>query len=103
VTATADEASDDMAVFLLRPVSGAEVPAPRVETVELEADDLDLGLGERFLKACEVPAEEAAIALEHARATAASAGGALIEVTVDHCGARARVSPADATAAPAAA
>jgi hypothetical protein len=101
VIATADEAPDDMAVFLLRPVSGAELRAPRVEAVELEADDLAHGLGERFLKACEVPAEEAAIALEHARATAASAGGALIEVTIDDCGARARVSPADTPAAPA--
>jgi hypothetical protein len=103
VITTADEASDDMAVFILRPVSGAEVFAPRVETVELEADELELGLGERFLKACEVPAEEAAIALEHARATAASAGGALIEVTTDDRGARARVSAADAAAASAAA
>jgi hypothetical protein len=103
VIATADEASDDMAVFILRPVSGAELLAPRVETVELEADDLDLGLGERFLKACEVPAQEAAIALEHAHATAASAGGALIEVTIDDRGARARVSGPEATAAPAAA
>jgi Stage II sporulation protein E (SpoIIE) len=103
VIATADEASDDMAVFILRPLSGAELLAPRVETVELEADDLDLGLGERFLNACEVPTEEAAIALEHAHATAASAGGALIEVTIDDRGARARVSGPEATATPAAA
>jgi hypothetical protein len=103
VIATADETPDDMAVFLLRPVSGAEVFAPRIEIVELEADDLALGLGERFLKACEVPAGEAAIALEQARATAASAGAALIEVSIDDSGARARVSAADATAASAAA
>jgi hypothetical protein len=103
VIATADEASDDMAVFLIRPVSRAELPAPRIETVELEADELDLGLGRRFLKACEVPAEEAAIALEHARDTAASAGSALIEVTIDDRGARASVSAADAAGSPAAA
>jgi hypothetical protein len=92
-----------MAVFLIRPVSGAEVFAPRVETVELDADDLDLGLGKRFLKACELPAEEAAIALEQARAAAASAVGALIEVTIDESGVRARVSAANTAAAPAAA
>jgi hypothetical protein len=103
VIATADEAPDDMAVFLIRPVSGAEVFAPRVETVELDADDLDLGLGKRFLKACELPAEEAAIALEQARAAAASAVGALIEVTIDESGVRARVSAANTAAAPAAA
>ncbi len=74
VIATADEASDDMAVFLIRPVSDAEVSAPRIETVELEADELDIGLGKRFLSACEVPAEEAATVLEHARAAAANAG-----------------------------
>jgi hypothetical protein len=103
VIATVDEASDDMAVFLIRPVSGAEVSAPRIETVELAADELDLGLGKRFLKACEVPADEAAIVLEEARAAGASTGGALIEVTIDDRGARARVSAADAAAAPAAA
>ena len=94
VIATADEASDDMAVFMLRPLAGAEVSALRVETVELEAEELELGLAERFLAACEVPGEDAAIAVEDARATAASTGGALIEVTIDESGARARVSSA---------
>jgi serine phosphatase RsbU (regulator of sigma subunit) len=45
VIAAADEVPDDMAVFLIRPVSGVEVLAPRIETVELDADDLDRGLG----------------------------------------------------------
>ena len=94
VIATADEASDDMAVFMLRPLAGAEVSSPRVETVELEAEELELGLAERFLAACEVPGEDAAIAVEDARAAAASTGGALIEVTIDESGARARVSAA---------
>jgi hypothetical protein len=100
VITTADDASDDMAVFLLRPVSGAEALAPRVETVELEAEELELGLAERFLAACEVPGEDAAIAVEHARATAASGGSALIEVTIDESGARARVSAAGTISAP---
>ena len=101
VIAATDEAADDMAVFVLRPVSGAEVLAPRIETVELDAEDLRLGLGKRFLKACQVPAEDADVALEHARATAADRGAALIEVTIDDRGARASVSAADAVAAPA--
>lgn len=62
VIATADEASDDMAVFMLRPLADAEASAPRVETAELEAEELELGLAERFLAACEVPGEDAAIA-----------------------------------------
>ena len=100
--AAADEVPDDMAVFLIRPVSGVEVLAPRIETVELDADDLDRGLGERFLAACEVPAELAAISLDEARAAAASAGAALIEVTIDDYGAGVRVSAAGAIAAAAA-
>jgi hypothetical protein len=92
-----------MAVFVLRPTSGAEVLAPRIETVELDAEDLRLGLGKRFLKACAVPEEDADLALEHARATAADSGAALIQVTIDDEGARARVSAAGASASSAAA
>ncbi len=99
VIAAADEVPDDMAVFLIRPVSGVEVLAPRIETVELDAHDLDRGLGERFLAACEVPAELAEVSLDEARAAAASAGGALIEVTLDDYGAGVRVSAAGATEA----
>ena len=98
VIAAADEVPDDMAVFLIRPVSGVEVLAPRVETVELDADDLDRGLAKRFLAACEVPADEAANLLDEARATAAGAGAAVIQVTFDDFGVRARVRTADAIA-----
>ena len=98
VIAAADEVPDDMAVFLIRPVSGVEVLAPRVETVELDADDLERGLGERFLAACEVPADEAANLLDEARATAAGAGAAVIQVTFDDFGVRARIRTADAIA-----
>jgi serine phosphatase RsbU (regulator of sigma subunit) len=103
LVAMADDASDDLAVFVLRAVSEAEAVAPRVETMELEADELELGLGKRFLAACEVPADEAAFALEHARTSAASTGSALIEVTIDDRGVRARVSAGPTSAAPAAA
>jgi serine phosphatase RsbU (regulator of sigma subunit) len=98
VVAAADEAPDDMAVFLIRPVSGVEVLAPRVETVELDPEDLDRGLGKRFLAACEVLGEEASSTLDEARAAAASAGSAVIEVTFDDRGVRARVLSADAIA-----
>jgi hypothetical protein len=103
VVATADEVPDDMAVFLIRPVSGVEVLAPRIETVELDADDLERGLGERFLAACEVPDELAEVSLDEARAAAASTGGAVIEVTIDDYGTGVRVSAAGTTAAAASA
>jgi hypothetical protein len=96
VIAAADDVTDDTAAFLIRPVSGAPVLAPRIETVELDAEDLDRGLGERFLAACEVPDELAELSLDEARATAASAGAALIEVTIDDFGAGVRVSAAGA-------
>jgi hypothetical protein len=99
VIAAADEVPDDMAAFLIRPVSGVEVLAPRTETVELDADDLDRGLGERFLAGCEVPDELAANSLDEAAAMATSAGAALIEVTIDDYGAGVRVSAAGAIAA----
>jgi hypothetical protein len=101
VIAVADEAPDDMAVCLLRVESGANVLAPRIETLEVESDDVDRPVAELFLEACEVPAEEADAALDDARATVAGAGRAVIEVTIDDRGARARVSAAHTLASPA--
>jgi hypothetical protein len=80
-------------------VSGVEVLAPRIETVELDADDLEGGLGERFLAACEVPEELADVSLDEARTAAASTGAAVIEVTIDDYGTGVRVSAAGTTAA----
>lgn len=90
VLAEADETPDDMAVCLIRPLSGAEVLAPRIEVLELDPDDRDRGVAERFLEACELPPHEAVTALEQVHATAAG-GGAVIEVTIDDHGALARV------------
>jgi stage II sporulation SpoE-like protein len=99
VIATADESPDDMAVCILRPAAGVEVDGPRVEIVEFEAADLELGVAERFLASCGVPDEDVELALAHARATARSTGGALIEVTIDDRGARARVAAPEPLAA----
>jgi serine phosphatase RsbU (regulator of sigma subunit) len=98
VVAEADESPDDMAVCLLRPVSGAEVLSPRVEVLEIDQDDLDSGFAERFLDACDVPGAEVTAAVEQARATVDAQGRALFEITVaDRCGS-ARVMAADAPA-----
>jgi hypothetical protein len=75
------------------------VPSPRVEVLELDADDVESGFMNRFLDACGVPAGERALAVEQARATVEAAGRALLEVTVADGLGRACVS-ADETAAP---
>jgi serine phosphatase RsbU (regulator of sigma subunit) len=96
VIAVADEAPDDMAVCVLRPVAGAEIIAPRIETLELDAEDIALGVAAHFLEACEVPDYQFATALEALSAAAAAAGGAVLEVTIDGTDARVRVTRADA-------
>lgn len=94
VVEAADETPDDMAVFLLRPVSGAEVLSPRVEVLELDAEDVESDFAERFLDACDVPADELALTAEQARATVESHGRAVVEVTIADGLGRARVSSA---------
>jgi hypothetical protein len=103
VIAEADDASDDMAVLMLRVESGVEPLAARLETLELDGADLDRGAGEVFLEACELSAADAQVALEEARGTSDRTGGAVIEVTIDGEGARARVSPARVSEPPLAA
>ena len=99
VIAVADSTPDDMVVCVLRPVGGAETASPRRETLELDAEDISLGLAARFLEACEVPAYQAATAVEALSTTAASAGAAVLEVTIDETGPRVRVTPAEAAPA----
>jgi stage II sporulation SpoE-like protein len=94
VIEVADETPDDMAVCVLRAVSGPEVLPPRIEILEVEAEDVDRGVAERFLEACDLPADEVATALEQVRAVAASSGGALVEITLDADGARVCVAAA---------
>ena len=110
VLAEADEATDDMAVCLVRPLSGANVRPlsgagvcpPRVEVLEADADDVESGFVKRFLDACGVPAAELAVTIAQARAATSVHGCALVEVTVSHGGARTRVTDAPKPATPAA-
>lgn len=110
VLAEADEATDDMAVCLVRPLSGANVRPrsgagvcpPRVEVLEADADDVESGFVKRFLDACGVPAAELAVTIAQARAATSVHGCALVEVTVSHGGARTRVTDAPEPATPAA-
>jgi hypothetical protein len=96
VIAVADSTPDDMAVCVVRPVGGAEIRAPRLETLELDAEDITLGLADRFLEDCEVPAYQATTAIEALSATAASCGTAVLEVTIDETGPRVRVTRPEA-------
>ena len=101
VVADADETFDDMAVCLVRPVSWAHSLAsgngalpPRVEVLELEAEDVETGFAERFLEACRVPEHEVAPAVGLARAATQTGRRALLEVTIASGVGRARVSAA---------
>jgi hypothetical protein len=79
----ADEArvvSDDMAACLVSPTAGVTAGGFRTEQLELSAEELDAGLGARFLEACEVPGADAERALEEARRQAARAGGAVLHI-----------------------
>jgi Stage II sporulation protein E (SpoIIE) len=82
VVAAADEASDDMAVCLVRPLTSAGVGTPRTEVLELGQDDLETDLAERFLEACGLSDGAVAAASDRARGTVRASGGALIEVTI---------------------
>jgi hypothetical protein len=103
VVTEADETPDDMAVFLIRPGADATALCPRVELLELDAEDLDSGYAQTFLDTCDVPEAEAAAALDEARAAVAGGGHALLEVTCADGAGRARVIAADSAAPSAAA
>jgi hypothetical protein len=98
VVAEADDASDDMAVCLLRPTGEIAMLAPRTEVLEVDAEDLDCGFAERFLTACGVPAGHITLAIDQARVTVDAHGRALLEVTVEEGRGSASVSATDAAA-----
>ena len=99
VVAEADDASDDMTVCLLQPVAGsAGVPSPRVEILDIDADDLDSGFARRFLAACGVPAGRVAATIDQARTAVGSQGRALLEITIADGRAAATVAAPDAPA-----
>jgi hypothetical protein len=102
VLAEADDASDDMAVCLLRPVAGAPILAQRVEVLEIDSDDLDSGFARRFLDACGVPDGHVTLAIDQARAGVEAQGRALLEITVEDGRGSVTVSAPAAAAPPAA-
>ena len=55
-------------------------PAPRIEELALEGDELDTSAAQRFLWACGIPPQETPPAVSAARALAAASGAVLLRV-----------------------
>jgi hypothetical protein len=79
----ADRTKGAVTACLVRAELGGVSVSPRLEEVELEAHELELGLGGRFLAACGVPALASAAAVEQARSVAADGGAAVLLVSFD--------------------
>jgi serine phosphatase RsbU (regulator of sigma subunit) len=92
VAESADQTPDDMTACLVRAVAGSEAIGPRIEELEVEPDELGSAAPRRFLEACGLSPEEIAAALEDARGVVASAGSALLQVTIDGSEAAASVT-----------
>jgi len=100
VIAEASDAPDDMTLCLLRPLYGAATRSPRIEVLELDADDLDSGFAARFIDACGVPADDLPATVELAREIVSTDGMALLQVAIADGVARAAVMPVPQAAAP---
>jgi serine phosphatase RsbU (regulator of sigma subunit) len=93
VAERADETPDDMTACLVRAVAGTEAVGPRIEELELEAEEVRTATPKRFLAACGVPPAAANAALAEAERVAAGAGTALVAVAIDGSGATVSVTP----------
>jgi hypothetical protein len=95
VASDAARTEDDMAACLLAPTAGVISGGFRSEQIELSAEDLDAGLGERFLEACGVPDAYVVSTVERARTEAARVDAAVVEVRFGTRGPQAEVLPAN--------
>ena len=85
--------TDDMATVLISPTAGVTSGGFRSEQLEVDAEDADSGLAERFLEACEVRTARLREAASEARALAHSHGGAVLHVRFGPRGAQVEVLP----------
>jgi len=92
VRGVADEASDDMAACIISPDAAHSAPPRRVEELELDVGQLSGSQAERFLIACEVPAQEVPAAVALARRLAAESGTAVLRVHMQPAPARVTVT-----------
>jgi hypothetical protein len=80
VAAEARLVSDDMATIVLSPTAGVTSGGFRCEQLEIDADEAEDGLAERFLEACGVKTARLREASGEARALAGGYGGAVLYV-----------------------
>lgn len=80
VAAEARLVTDDMATVVLSPTAGITAGGFREERLEVDIDELEAGLGERFLEACGVEGAAVASAIAEARGWAAGHGAAVLHV-----------------------
>ena len=85
--------TDDMATVLISPTAGATAGGFRSEQLEVDAEEAESGLAERFLEACEVRTARLREAAAEARSLAAEHGGAVLHVRFGPRGAQVEVLP----------
>ena len=104
--AIAEEArlvTDDMATLVLTPTAGVTTGGFRCEQLEVNAEEAAGGLAERFLTACEVPADRIPEAVAEARALASAQGATVLYVRFGTVGSQVEVLPHNVTSLEAAA
>ncbi|HET9105091.1 MAG TPA: SpoIIE family protein phosphatase [Solirubrobacteraceae bacterium] len=82
VRAEATAVTDDMAACVIEARQGRSPLTRRIEELEVNAEALAAGQGERFLHGCGVAARDIAHAVEEARALADAHGAAMLRVAV---------------------
>jgi len=85
--------TDDMATVVLSPTAGVTSGGFRSEQLEVDAEEAESGLAERFLEACEVRTTRLREASSEARSLARSHGGAVLHVRFGPRGAQVEVLP----------
>ncbi len=85
--------TDDMATVLISPTAGVTSGSFRSEQLEVDAEEAESGLSERFLEACEVRTPRVREAGLEARSLAATHGGAVLHVRFGPRGAQVEVLP----------
>ncbi len=93
VAAEATAVSDDMATMVLVPTAGATSGRPRVEQLEVEAQEVDDGLADRFLAACGLRPLESRAVIADCRRVLQRHGSAVLVVTYGVRGPGGRAEP----------
>jgi hypothetical protein len=81
VAGEATAVTDDMATIILVPTAGVTSGQPRIEQLEVDAQEVEDGLADRFLAACGVSEAETRAAVADCRRLLPRHGGAVLCVT----------------------